>query len=353
MNASLEYLADSLFIEALAKNDSMIVLAQQDIIGSVAESVKNYVSDIYDPNRKLASIMAFIGPGLLWKLNFPWLSVLYTVAEALGFDWKSFWSDVGRGIVRFVRAIISSGTKAAPDEMNTQVNDVVSTSFNNNFTGEIDKTKLMNIALQNKLGADISNAMELKVFALEFRKNKNLIKTAQASLLRGKLARFFIKTITWLVKTALISLGFGSAAAAVSGLLGVNREPSEDNDSLNALEVSPNAPGEMFEVHPNDMSRVWIERGDINSIDGLLKNWIVSIYPQLNDKIDEVASSSGYRSMLAKFRERNSLAMGLGMLSIPRPYQRKADIVSEIVSQYLREHPQKSTEQPGNNTIYK
>lgn len=351
MNADLEYLADCIFIEALAKDDSLIVLSQQDIMGSVAESIKNYVSNIYDPNRKLASIMAFIGPTLLWKLNFPWLSVLYTVAEALGFDWKSFWSDVGRGIARFVRAITNSGAKATPDEMSTQVNDVVSTSFNDSFTGEIDKVKLMNVALQNKLGADISNAIELKVFAIEFRKNKNLIKTAQASLLRRKLARFFIKTITWLVKTALISLGFGSAAAAVSGLMGAKTEESGGGE--NTLQVSPNVPPEMFQVHPNDLSNNWVERVEISDIDSVLNNWILSIYPQLSGQINDIQNSSSYQSVANNFRSRNRLATGLGILSIPKPYQRKTDIVSAIINGYLREHPQKSTEQPSNNPAYK
>lgn len=360
MNANLEYLADSLIIEALAKDESLIVLAQENIVSSVASGVKDYVADIYDSKRPLASIMAFMGPGLLWRLNFSWLSVLYAVADALGFDWKSFWSTVGRGIVEFVRTIISSRAPASQEEAGSHITEVVSNAFENNFTGEVDKEKLLDIARKRSLANDISEAKELKALAIRLEKNPGLIKKAQVlRLFRGKLSRFFIRMISWLVKTALVSLGFVSAEGAVAGLTGTTRESTEGEEAggpIESLQISPNVSQDMFEVHPNDMSRVWIERGDINTIDMLLKQWILGMYPQLSEQIDDIASSSAYQSILSAFRERNRLATGLGMLSIPRPYQRKADVVAAILNSYLKQHPQnvqKSQQQPGNNTVYK
>jgi hypothetical protein len=343
MNASLEYLADSLIIEALAR-DNMIIIAQDNIMESVASGVKNYVLSQFDKDRPIASVVAFMGPGLLWSMDFKWMSVLYTVAEALGFDWRSFWSAVGKAIAIFVKGIISSGQKATEDSASNNVNNAVQNAFMNNFTGQIDQEKLVDIA-RNKFSSHLNEALEIKAIALRLDKNPNLVKNAGVfSLFKGKLARFFIRTISWLVKTALISLGFVSAVGVEKSIL-----PQEDSDvstqaPIYSLKVSPNAPSWMFDAHNNDLSSVWIEHGDIENISNILKGWILAIYPQLNSKIDDIENSSGFQDMENKFNTRNRLASGLNLISIPRPYQKKSEIVSEIVNRYLKESQQSNTQ---------
>jgi len=355
MNSDLDYLADSLIIEALAK-DNLIVFAQEGgVINSVANGIKDYVSELYDPNRPIASVVSFIGPGLLWKLGFPWMSVLYTATDALGFDWKSFWSEVGKGIAEFVRTIKNTKDSGEePDESGEQINDVVSAAFQSSFTGEVDKDKLIDAAKKYKFATRMSDALEIKAVAIRLQKNPDLIKNAGVlSIFKGKLAKFFIRTISWTIKTALISLGLFSGAGAAKGLFGGE---AQENDPIYSLKVSPNASPDIFTVHPNDMSRVWIERGNIESIGDIIKSWIVSVYPDYfntSEKINELETSSSFRSMVNAFTQRNRLASGLGMISVPRPYQRKADIVATVVSGYLHEKPQQSNQQPGNNITYK
>lgn len=363
MNAQLSYIADSLIIEALAKDEGLVVFAQEGIIGSVAQGVKDYVMSQFDRNRPIASIAAFLGRGLLWSMGFKWMSVLYTVAEALGFDWKAFWSSVGRGITTFAKTIMGSKEKPSEEEASQKINDVVEDSFKNNFSGDVDKGRLLDIA-QGKYASDLQNALQLKAIAIKIQDGK-LKKTANVlSLFRGKLSRFFIKTIGWLIRTALVSLGLVAGAGAVTGLLGMKPNVSNDSpdstDSENPsspqapamrFKVSPNVSRDMFTVHPNNMSSVWIERADIQNVDSLLQSWIINIYPQLKQYISQIESSAPFQSMVAKFTARNRLANGLGMLSIPRPYQRKADIVSEIVSSF---NPGTKLENESNkNDMYK
>lgn len=353
MNANLEYLADSLIIEALAKDD-MIVLAQEGgIVSSVAEGIKDYVSDLYDSNRPVASVVSFLGPGLLWKLGFPWMSVLYTVADALGFDWKSFWGGVGKAIAQFVKVIIKSkqsGNTSAEENADVTIKDIVTDQFESSFTGEVDEKKIYNLARSGKFATNMKEALQVKAFALELQRNPSLMKEAGGlRLFKGKLARFFIRIISWAIKTALISLGFFSAAGAVSGLAGESE--GGDQALLDTVKVSPNAPPDIFTVHPNDMSRVWIERGNIESVDDLIKGWVMSVYPDYFNtpqKVTELERSPSFRSMVGNFKTRNRLAGGLGMISIPRPYQRKSDIVATIMSGLLKEHSQS-----GNNVVYK
>lgn len=350
MNASLEYIADSLIIEALAKDNSMIITAQDgSISSSVAQSVKSYVESQFDKTRPLASITAFLGRGLLWSMGFKWMSVLYTVAEALGFDWKSFWSSVGRGITAFVKTLIESKHKASESEASSSVYGVVQNSFANSFSGDVDKKKLVEIASQGKFASDMRDALRIKEAAIRIQKNPNIVKEASIlSLFRGKLARFFIKTISWLVKTALISLGLVSVAGAVSGLVGHKNAPGEEDqgdqdDQPNLpkqqrIQPAKNIPQHMLAVHRNDTSSVWIEKIDIDSIEDLLKNWILSVYPQLSSNMDAIENSTSFQSIVNKFNTRNRLAAGLGMLSVPHPYQRKIDIVSSIVNGLSQEN---------------
>src|SRR5277367_1611627 len=167
MNARLEYLADSLIIEALAKDEGIVRTAQDGgIVDTVAGGIKDYVADIYDPERPISSIISFVGPGLLWKMNFKWMSVLYTVAEAFGFDWKAFWSKIGNGVASFVKKIISSKEKASDSEASSQINDIVQDGFENSFTGEVDQEKLLDIAQRRKHGTALREALEIKAIAL-------------------------------------------------------------------------------------------------------------------------------------------------------------------------------------------
>lgn len=335
MNGRLEYLADSLIIEALAKDDLIAIAQEGGLVQSVAQGVKDYVSSQFDKNKPIASVVSFMGPGLLWSMNFKWMSVLYTLAEALGFDWRSFWSAVGRGIAMFVKTIIGSDEQVPEDEVSNTVNSTVQNAFMKSFTGEADMSKLLDLA-KHKFANNMSEALEIKAMALRLEKNPKIVKEAS---IKSKLSSFFIRTISWLVKTALISLGFISAAGAGKALVD-HESPTESAEQAPSLKVAPNAPAWMFSAHSNDMSNVWIERGDINEIQNILKSWILAVYPQLNTRINDIENSSSFQNMVNKFKTRNRLAGGLGLISIPRPYQRKSDIVTEIVNQYLKESPQ-------------
>lgn len=355
MNANLEYLADSLIIEALAKNDSIITTAQfadnENAMGSVAGGVKRYVMSLYDKDHPIASIAAFMGRGILWSLGFKWMSVLYTVAEALGFDWRPFWSAIGKGIAGFVKSCFSSDGKIVKqipeDHASSVINDLVSSAFQANFTGELDSGKLSEIA-RNKFSSEMKNALEVKAIALRLQNDPSIIKEAGTlSLFKGKLSRFFIKIIGWLVKTALISLGLVAGAGAVSTLVGFNDNSEENADGVSGedpnapihkLKMSTNVSRELFVPHSNNLSNVWIESGDIQNIENIIMNWISGIYPQLTKT--NIRNSSAFSLVVDKFKNRNKLASGLGMFSVPRPYQSKADVVSAIVNEFLKESPQ-------------
>src|SRR5271167_786242 len=66
------------------------------------------------------------------------------LAEALGFDWISFWSGVGAEIKSLTKNIIQ--TKPSEEELGQQVDTIVASQFRNNFNGQIDKEKLKQLS---------------------------------------------------------------------------------------------------------------------------------------------------------------------------------------------------------------
>lgn len=344
MNHNVSYIRSSLIIEALAK-DNIKIAQDSNIVGSVASSIREYVLDHFDKNRPISSIAAFLGPGLLWRMGFPWISVLYEVADALGFDWKGFWSSVGSAMTEFVKTILDLKRKPSEAELSSKVNEAVSEAFQNNFSGEPNKNKLLNIATKS-FQNDVNDALELKAIA----NDPLLIKQASVlSIFKTKLARFFINIISWIVRTSFVSLGLVAGAGAIKGLLGLKHKddgetdqvPQEDEDHHTPsfkLKISPTASQELFDIHPNNMSNIWIEHGSIDNIDNIILSWVFNMYPQLKQYTNEIKNSNTFQSIINVFMSRNHMASGLDVISIPRPYQRKSDIVDIIVNGFLQEY---------------
>lgn len=360
MNANLEYLADITILNSLAKDSPLVAFAQDaGIMGSVESGVKSYIAEHFDRNKPIASLTALFGSGLLYSLGFKWMSVLYMLAEALGFNWVSLWSAVGNGISEFAKDIIGSKHKATQAEASSKVNAIVSSAVQDSFSGEPDTQKLTELANQKLFSRNMQEAHELKALATQLELNPKLTKEAGAASTKWKLGRFFIRTISFLAKTALISCGFVVAAGAISGLVG-NKSPNSDANKQDRsakifkLQVSPSVSPNIFNIHQNDMQSVWIESGEISNIDAILKSWILNTYPQLASRYSDIQSSSAYSTVVAAFNKRNRLAAGLGMFSVPRPYQRKADVVSAIVNGYLESEPwekeQQSAQQPNTDS---
>lgn len=355
MRPQLQYIADTILIESMLKDDDIkIAIAQESSIGStLIGGLKSYVFSIFDKNRPISSIASLLTSSLLWALPSKKLAILYTLAGALGFDWKGFWNALGGSITTFVKEILSSGKKADGTQTASRVNEAVSNAISSSFTGNIDKAKITEMAQQGELKSDAQKTDDFSLLVSGIRNDPKLIKIAGV---KSKLAGTLIKVVGWVIVSILGILGLTELGKAFT---------SKDSDKTNTdsqqqsqetqsqgtgklIKISPNAPQELFSIHRNNMSSVWIEHGDISEIEDTLKSWIFSAYPQLEQYESQLLHSSSFQSMLAKFEERNKLASGLGFYSIPRPYQRKIDVVSMIVGGFVRSTGISPSEQPEN-----
>lgn len=344
--ADIEYLADSILIEALVKDESMNKYAQGGIAASLAQGIKSYVLSQYDKNHPIASIVAFLGPGLLWGVS-PMISIFYEIAEALGFDWRGFWAAVGEGLKEFLTALFTSGQKPSEQELSAKVNQTVDDAAAQHFEYNPNPSALEAAKRKFSFKQEMNNLMILKAVARRYEQDRTIIKKAG---LVSKLARFFIPLIKWVIKTALISLGLTAGVGAVSTLIGgtpgagaqgAGTASPEDTEAPTAppvsIPMSSSVSPNLLAYHKNGLNTTWLERGDISEISDILMSWVLNAYPQLRTEVSQLKSSNAFMSMVNKFQSRNRMAEGLDIFTVPHPYQRKIDIVNEIVGNYLQQ----------------
>jgi len=335
MRPYLQYIADTVYVEDLLKDDRLISIAQDGGIGSsIIGALRSYIFSIFDKDRPIASLTSLFTSGLLWSLKSKKLAILYTLAGALGFDWKAFWGNFGGEMVEFAKEIISSGKKSDAASTNSKVNEIATNAVSASFTGSPDPKALANLA-QTMDDTNKTDDISLSVASIK----SSIIKTAG---IKSKIAGVLIRVFGWIGITILGIIGITALTKTIS-----DSKPKETADTTPGLgrimKLSPNVPQDLFSVHRNDMSSIWIEHGDINTIGDILMNWILSAYPQFQKYADKLKNSSSFESMVSKFQDRNKLASGMSIISIPRPYQRKIDIVSSIVRGFLSEHSQPGT----------
>ena len=348
--ANTEYLIDTLVMNAFVKDD-ITKVAQSSVMTSIAQGIKNYVLSLYDPNKPVASVVAFLGPGLLFRAGFPMLAIFYEVAEALGFDWIGFWKTVGDEMQQFLQAMLSSNQKPSEEDLSNKVDSVVQNAAAEHFKEQPSMGKLMGVMRKVTARQDLKNVIELKAIINKYQQDKKIIR--EAGLFGGitsKLSRFFIRAIKWIIKTAFVSLGFAAGGGAISSLINGTKSNSEqrENEELPSsapisIPMAKTIPQDLLAWHNNDIRSIWVENGDINQVPNIILKWIVSVYPVLNNYVSDIKSSNSFNAMLQKFMSRNKMAQGLGIFSIPHPYQRKIDIVNQIVSNFLQEHPLKQS----------
>lgn len=343
---NLHSLADQIILEELLLDNYSIVVNAQD--SSFTGNVVAYVKSLYDPEKPYSSILSFMGPALLYATGFKWMALIYELMEALGFDWKTLWHRLGETIVNIVKG--SNSSESSPEDIGPQIDKAVEEHVSDGFSGEVNTVKVQSIltkglsSVSEGLVSENNQVLVLKAFGNDL--SHNFIK--QASI-KSKLTMWLVKKLGFILKTALIGVGLAGAGAVVSGIAGGAKPLSSitnggepeipSTPEQPKIPLSTKAPRELFTFNRNDLSSVWIEPGDINNISNELMTWILSAYPQLNDQKDKIQSSSTFQNIIQKFIERNRLANGTGLLAVPRPYQRRIDIVNAIILPFTKENP--------------
>ena len=347
----MSYLTATLYVNKLYQEQWPKIVLGEDgsLIDNMIGGVKNRFNRLFDTSKNslVMNFLSFLGPGFLIGLGFPWFGVAYEVADALGFDWPGLWNSLKDSLLK-IFSPSSSGEKPTREELHTQLEESTGEALQKNVKENVDEEKLEKI--RQKTGGDQQMPAHTGMTS-----TKKLIKKAgligSALRSRGLLMRLFKKLIPWAVTTLAVSLGLAVVGSGVAGALGVGPDSkkegpgeggetaSKTRDPIHSLQMAPNPDPDLFEFNKNDTGSIWLENGDINNIQNILLSWIFAIYPSLKQKQPEIVSSKAFIEVENRFRKGNEGAQNLQTYAIPRPFQRKSEVVSYIVNEYLKNKP--------------
>lgn len=361
----MTYLSSTLFINRLYQQQygNKIALAEeQSFIDKATKGVSDYISSKFTSEKLsenlFGTIMDFMGPGLLAGLGFPWIAVIYEVVGALGVDWSGIWKSLGNSAIEIAKSA-TKGEKLTEQEVYNKVEKATESAFQEHTTDNIDEQKLQEIAEKHSkeigLATESNNYFDQSIIKesgiFSFMGRKALGGSARAA--RGTISGIFKKVIPWLITRALISLGIVAGVGAATGIVGIkpsDKKETEKNiqkpeseepdikqrEPIHSYEISYTVNPNLFEFHRNDPGMIWLENGNINNIKSILSGWIFSAYPQLLNEKENIINSSSFIQVENMFRNRNKMAETLQIYSVPKPFQRKIDIVAYITNSYLK-----------------
>lgn len=328
----LQFIRDTQLMERLAR-DPMHKSAQE---GSVSSLITSEVQKIYDPKNPVSSILAFIGPGLLWMTGFKWLAVIYEVADAFGFNWTQFFTDIKNKLEPLLTGLVNGEGKSAAD-VNTIVQEAAASADSDN----IDAAKIQDVA-EKYAPASVNDMLFIKKLALTaialpsvYEAIKLFLGTIVGKRLRRGVTGFIVKSVAWVIAAIIIAAGFklvGSTAAKALNI-GQDKKPAVNpyaNETF-TLAVNPNADQHLFTNNYNDDSHVWLINLNISHLPDTLVQWAQQIYPQLDD-INLIRSSPKFQDTVQAFRDRNKGADNLEILAVPEPFRSIKDIVDSFAA---------------------
>lgn len=315
----------------------MIVIADgDDWISKAIGGIKDAVGGLWDGKKPLASVLSFLGPGLLYLLPGSSMLILaYELAGAVGFDWIGFWDSLIKEVANLFEN--TKNDKLTKDEVQSKATNITEQLLDSHVDeNKVDDKKVEE--LSKKMGGQIQvNSDEL--FNLKIIKNSGILGSLVTKS-RGIVRAIFSKVIPWLITTAAISLGFTAATGAAKGVLGLTKEKepevSSERDFIRSIPQSSTMSKEMTEFNNNGPGSVWIENGNVNSIKSYLTNWILNVYPQFKSEISQIENSPIFIQVENMFFTRNKMAEQLQIYSVPKPFEKKIDVVTYIISGYLK-----------------
>lgn len=325
--------------------------AGENIGSEIFNGVKDEILSNIDKNNILGSIIEnFMIPGIMWRIWWP-LGAIYEVGKLLGFDYDGFWRAIYDGFKSIISGAVSSGKTLSEEDIQNNAQSIFSNAVQSHFQ---DRSATMNQSDSDKiqelapiLWQYVGQTPDLNKAEANIRKQFFIKNAGIFSSIFSGVSKFLFK---WLGKAFIASLlgaGIVSAVGAGKGLLGIS--PSSPNGQKSSTDTEPgvsvipitdNAESGMYEVHMNNLDSIWIVDGSPAEVPAVLMQWVLTAYPKLSSYSKDIESSTAFRSMINKFRNRNGFSKDYEFFIVPAPYEQKAQIVSEIANGFIKEHMQ-------------
>lgn len=325
-------LEDIFIIEAFLQDSSVKNAGIEDIAGAV----KNYIKSQYDPERPVASILNLLTPSILGSLGFPWVGFLLSLAKIV---FGVNFTGIFQTIVDKLKSIFLTKKKPTTE----QVNSIVDETIQNHFETGVENLGGLADLLKQK-----TSAIQFRDQLISLAKKYNnecphdlLIKEAiLGSALKSKTSNIFSKLIKWVVTLSLGTAGLIAGGAAYSAITGKLPDPKQKTilpektietplptKKPVSFKEGPKA-SSFKETHNNDKYNAWIEPNHFSSIKEQLKDWAISIYPELKDNEQKIETSIDFKKTLDYFLKKNKDSASL--IVIPDDFSSIKDIVDQF-----------------------
>lgn len=347
-NGNLQYIADTIAIEAMASDlpiqkeaGLFDELGFSGIASSIANKVKGLLVEDDSPTGWLKAIGNLLVSGALFKLH-PVLGIVYVVAQALGVDIIG----IGKKVLSGVYDVVKGGAGMVMSDIDHQGKIAIG-MYNK---GLIKESQLFR-----------RRRPEIDIPFLP-RKGSSKIERVFGNLLRvgkrGKLKTLLVAIVIWTLKTALLGAGLVGAAGLIKGFIGGQKkkpeqeeaEPKEETpeekpaepeaESLDKLLEKERTPmgltpsGVGTDTYENDRTRyVWMEPVH-GSLQETIAGWAMDIYPELSGYEDIIYSSPAFLGVLGKFRR--TYTPGESHVLVPQEFKSQKQVVDTFAGDVSR-----------------
>jgi len=347
--ADLKFLQSTLIMERFLGGDPFYKLAQ-DNTGGAFGKVQSEVSQLLAKSKEhpVESILAFIGPGLLWILGFKKISAAFALAEALGFNWEHFFESIKEKLKPLLTDMHEGKHRDS-----SEVQTIVQQSGEEAFSGQGDPKALQDAV---ETYGSLNNMLFIQKLADRYKQDPAVTKMLQTMLgsvggntIRKGMLGFIVRLVGWLITAVVIAAGFKIIGKGVSHILGIKKDTPEDSETpsdsgsdtksvatpkpapppedLNIkLYRNPNASPELFTTTFNDKDHIWLLHMNIADIRKNLIKWAQDLYPQLTDE-SAFDASDAFAQTLRAFTDRNKDTGQIDILAVPAKYHSINEIV--------------------------
>jgi hypothetical protein len=346
----LQYISDTLFIESLALDHFNKQASIMDSLGldSVASSIGDFVKENLSMEGGIGKgVGNILLTGAIFRVH-PLLGVINSLASAAGFgitDVISYIYNAISGKIESGQPISQSEISQLGKEATKSIAGPLEAEAGNDFFygfkkqaygsgyGFFDKIKVL---------PGGSGSLLTKLLGGTWWKKSYLGKRKIHWLLGG--------LATWIVTTVLMGAGLVAASGAVTGLLGIKKEPAAGTKKEEVIvqetkpadvvpEVRPESRPESKKVtihdtgfgtknFPNDMSNVWIVPID-GSVSNTLLDWTFRMYPDLEILEDEIKILPSFNKTLYEL-EVNHKSSRPDQLVMPQKYHSLREVVDKF-----------------------
>lgn len=333
------YLDDTAYLEAFVSGELYNMsgkVSKASIASSLKSSVESFVRnnlDFSSPEAVGKSVLSLLVPGMLFKAHW-FFGILFSF-------FGDEISDVLSTVVRNISGKLSSGEPVSEDEINSIGSSIGATRVNASVSPIIRSYSLESFA-QTDSGAGgsfLGNNRGVGVL-------KNMMGFLQRPNNSAKRRGFIASLIIWFVKTVLLSAGLLITAGAVKNKV-YNRTDNNSTDSdyssmgnqnrssntLSSGNVETRSTGAGRETHINNSMSQWYVPVIGGSIEDMLIEWTIEIYPELSEYEDIILSSGDFRNVVSKFKQ--DYSYGEKSVRVPEEFKRRVDVVNYFIKNIL------------------